>query len=196
MADGTVVLSGWERAMQAGERVRERARRAAAILGQAGVPYAVVGGNAVAEWVGRIDEGAVRFTRDVDILIRRADFDAAKAALEAAGFVYANLLDVDMFLDGPNSKPSEAVHLLYAGEKVRPDHKTLTPDISESEAASQFQVVSLDALVQMKLNSNRDKDRTHVRDLIGVGLVDATWPARLPPLLAARLQAILDDPNG
>ena len=42
----------------------------------------------------------------------------------------------------------------------------------------------------MKLTSFRDKDRTHLRDLIDVGLLDATWPARFPPELAARLQGV------
>jgi len=32
--------------------------------------------------------------------------------------------------------------------------------------------------------------------LIGVGQIDQTWPARLPPELAARLQQLLDNPNG
>lgn len=190
------VMSGWERSLMAAEKVRERCRRAAACLAQAGIPYAVVGGNAVGEWVGRVDEGAVRNTRDVDILVRRSDFAAVKAAMESNGFVYASLLDVDMFLDGPNSKPSEAVHLLYAVEKVRPEHTTLTPDVDDSEAAEPFQVIALEALVRMKLESNRDKDRTHVRDLIAVGLIDDTWPARLSDVLANRLQAILDTPHG
>jgi hypothetical protein len=48
----------------------------------------------------------------------------------------------------------------------------------------------------MKLTSYRDKDRMHLRDLIDVGLLDATWPAKFPPELGARLQAILDDPDG
>jgi hypothetical protein len=48
----------------------------------------------------------------------------------------------------------------------------------------------------MKLTAWRDKDRTHLRDMIGVGLLDATWPARLPPTLGARLQQLLDNPNG
>ncbi len=50
--------------------------------------------------------------------------------------------------------------------------------------------------VRMKLTSLRDKDRTHIRDLIGVGLVDATWLPKLPPELAARLKQILDTPEG
>ena len=48
-----------------------------AALEGAGIPYAVAGGNAVASWVARVDEAAVRNTQDVDILIRREDLDAA-----------------------------------------------------------------------------------------------------------------------
>jgi hypothetical protein len=32
--------------------------------------------------------------------------------------------------------------------------------------------------------------------MIGVGLIDATWPGRFPPRLRERLQQLLDDPNG
>jgi len=48
----------------------------------------------------------------------------------------------------------------------------------------------------MKLTSFRDKDRTHLRDMIEVGLIDATWVARFPPPLAERLQLLLDTPGG
>ncbi len=48
----------------------------------------------------------------------------------------------------------------------------------------------------MKLTSYRLKNRVHVLDLIGVGLIDATWPARYPAPLSDRLQRLLDDPNG
>jgi hypothetical protein len=153
MTDLASAPIGWERTALAVEKVKDRLRRASAALGQAGVAYAVAGGNAVAEWVGRVDEAAVRNTRDVDILIRRTDFEAAKTALAAAGFVHCQTLDVEMFLDGPNGRPKDAVHVLFAGEKVRPDYATQSPDVAESEPAAQFQVVSLDALVQMKLNS-------------------------------------------
>ena len=36
----------------------------------------------------------------------------------------------------------------------------------------------------------------HIRDLIGVGLVDASWLTKLPPPLAERLKQILDTPEG
>jgi hypothetical protein len=196
MADATAGPIGWERALMAAEKVKERLRRATKALDDAGVPYAVAGGNAVAEWVARADEGAVRNTRDVDLLVRRADLPAARSALEAAGFVYYQLLDVDMFIDGPQGRPSEAVHILFAGEKVRPDYEHTSPDLDESERAAEFQVATLPALIKMKLIAWRDKDRTHLRDLIGVGLIDATWPSRFPPPLGERLQQLLDDPNG
>ena len=57
-------------------------------------------------------------------------------------------------------------------------------------------VVELESLVEMKLNSYRDKDRTHLRDMLQVGLLDASWPSRFPSPLAQRLQALLDDPEG
>jgi hypothetical protein len=188
--------------MGAAERVKERLRRATAAIERAGLPYAVVGGNAVADYVGRADEGAMRSTRDVDILIRRDDFDAVKAALEADGFVHAFVLDVDVFLDGVNTRPSESVHLLYAAEKVKPDDIAPCPSLDEIETAVgvdvgvQFQIITLEALVRMKLTSWRDKDRTHLRDLIGVRQIDPTWTSRFPSELATRLQHLFDTPGG
>src|SRR5450755_1487023 len=140
MADVAATQIGWERALMAAEKVKERLRRATKALDNARVPYAVVGGNAVAEWVARVDEDAVRNTRDVDLLLRRADLAAARAALEAAGFVYHQLLDVDMFIDGPQGRPSGGVHILFAGEKVRPQDGHPCPDLDESERAAEFQV--------------------------------------------------------
>src|SRR5947209_12758314 len=100
------ILDRMERAVA---RVRERLLRATAALNGAGVPYAVVGGNAVASWVATVDEGAVRTTRDIDLLVRRADLPAVTTALEGAGFVRGEVLDVVLFRDGPAGKPSEAV---------------------------------------------------------------------------------------
>ncbi len=180
----------------AAEKVKERLRRAIHALDNAGVPYAVIGGNAVAEWIARIDEDAVRNTRDVDLLVRRVDFAAIKAALESAGFMYHHLLDVDTFIDGPQGRPSGGVHLVFAGEKVRPEDEHAAPTLEESERAAEFQVMTLEALVRMKLIAYRRKDQVHLLDLINVGLIDATWPARFPAPLGALLQQLLDDPNG
>lgn len=180
----------------AAEKVKERLRRATQSLDAAGVPYAVVGGNAVAEWVARVDEDAVRNTKDVDLLVRREDFDAVKIALESAGFLHHHLLDIEVFIDGPQGRPSGGIHLLFASEKVKPDDEYSLPAIDESERAMEFQVVSLDAIVRMKLIAYRRKDQVHLLDMIGVGLIDATWPARFPSQLGERLQQLFDDPDG
>src|SRR5687767_10597278 len=154
------VTMGWEildRIESAEAKVRERLLRATAALNQAGIPYAVVGGNAVASWVATIDEGAVRNTRDVDLLVRRDDLPAITTALEQAGFVRDELLEDVMFRDGPEGKPSEAVHLLFAGEKTRPDHLLAAPEIQTVEDPANFRVITLESLVAMKLMSNRRK---------------------------------------
>ncbi len=186
----------WERMIRAVEKVRERLLRAAAALDRKGVPYAVADGNAVAAWVSRVDEAAVRNTQDVDIVVRRADLPAATAALAQAGFVYRRVGGVDLFLDGENARARDAVHLVFAGEKVRPEYPLPAPDVTESEQAADFRMLTLDALVRMKLTSFRDKDRTHLRDLIEVGLLDRDWLDRLPPALAPRLRQLLDTPEG
>ena len=184
-----------DRMVRAVEKVRERVRRAAGALAAAGIQYAVAGGNAVAAWVSEVDEAAVRNTADVDILIRRQDLDAVIVALEQAGFEHRHAAGIDFFLDGPNAKFRDGVHLLFAGEKVRPEYAAPTADVSESQPGKHFQVVALDALVRMKLVSFRDKDRTHLRDMIELGLIDASWPARFVPELAARLQELIDNPE-
>lgn len=51
-----------DRMVNAVERVRQRLQRASNVLDAAGIPYAVIGGNAVAAWVARVDESAVRNT--------------------------------------------------------------------------------------------------------------------------------------
>ena len=184
-----------DRMVLAVERVRDRLMRASAALEQAAIPYAVAGGNAVAAWVATIDASAVRNTQDVDILLRRSDLDAAARALESAGFIRRHVAGIDLFLDGPNAKPRDAVHVVIANEKVRPDYALAAPDVSESQKPAGFRVISLEALVRMKLTSFRRKDQVHLLDMLDVGLIDASWKDRLAPDLATRLQQLIDTPE-
>jgi hypothetical protein len=181
--------------IRAVEKVRARLDRAVAALEGAGIPYAVAGGNAVAAWVSRVDEAAVRNTRDVDILLRRDDLERAKLALLPAGFAFRHVKSIDRFLDGPNAKARDAVNVIFAGEKVTADSLVPAPDLSQVDTEGPFCVVELEPLVQMKLTSYRLKDRVHLLDMIDVGLIDESWPARFPPELAARLQTLLDNPE-
>lgn len=186
----------WDRIERAVQKVKDRLQRVTRALNEAGVPYAVVGGNAVQIWVAQVDESVVRNTRDVDIILNRADLDRARAALEEVGFIYRHAKSVDMFLDGPDARARDAVHVIFAGEKVREEYPAPVPNIDEYEVDNDIRTLPLEALVRMKLTSYRLKDRVHLLDMISVAIIDETWPARFPPALSERLQAILDDPDG
>jgi len=177
------------------EKVHERLHRAAQALESAGIAYAIVGGNAVAAWVSQVDEAAVRNTQDVDILLRRSDLEAAKMALAEYGFVYRHSASLDMFLDGAEAKARDALHILFAGERVKPDDAMPAPNVEESIKLGSFQAVTLNALVCMKLNSYRLKDRVHLLDLLEVGLIDESWLDSLPQPLATRLKDLIDNPQ-
>lgn len=189
-------LDVFARMFRAVELVQERLNRACGALRDAGVPYAVIGGNAVAAWVATIDDGAVRNTRDVDLLLDENDLPRATAALQAVGFVRETVMGTVVFLDGPQGKPSQGLHILLAGQKVKPEYASPTPQIGQFVELNDKRIVDLEALVEMKLNSYRRKDQTHLQDMIQIGLVDATWPTRFPSPLGDRLQALLDDPEG
>jgi hypothetical protein len=182
----------WERMIRAVEKVRLRLVRVAQVLNNAKIPYAAVDGNAVAAWVSTVDEAEVRNTQDVDIVLRRSDLPAAIAALEAAGFGYRHSAGMDMFLDGPDAKACDAVHVVFAGEKVRPEYVEAVPQPDKPYLKDDVRFLPLEALVRMKLTSNRRKDQVHIEDLHGVGLVDETWCEKLPPELGSRLRHILD----
>ncbi|MGO8744902.1 MAG: nucleotidyltransferase family protein [Thermoguttaceae bacterium] len=85
-ADGILDLDDpWRRYIMALDNVTDRLQRITAALEEAAVPYAMAGGQAVAFWVATKDPAAVRTTKDVDILVRRQDLPAARAAALAAG---------------------------------------------------------------------------------------------------------------
>jgi hypothetical protein len=185
-----------QRMVLAVEQVRQRLHRSTQALEAAGIPYAVIGGNAVAAWVSKVDPGAARNTIDVDLIINRPDLDRAKAAMAKAGFEYHYSYGVHMFLDGPDGRPRDAVHVIFAGEKVDPRYSTPAPDLSACEQHDAYRLLELESLVRMKLTSFRRKDQVHIQDMIGVGLIDKSWTTRFQPELAARLQDLLDDPDG
>ena len=199
MPGPSVVTFGFDvldRVEQAVVMVKERLKRAVAALDAAGIPHAVVGGHAVAAWVSRIDPAAVRTTVDVDILIARVDLYRTKAALEPAGFIHSFTFGIHIFVDGPAGKALEAVHILFAGEAVKPNDPVPAPDLSGTDAHEGYRIIDLDRLITMKLTAFRDKDRTHLRDMIDVGLIDASTAARVHPILRSRLEQLLADPNG
>lgn len=192
MATQNISDVAWERMFRAVEKVRDHLQRACEILETSGIPYALVGECAVAIWVAEIDEAAVRNFQDVDVLLRRSDLERAIPIFEAGGFHYRFSSGIAMFLDGPDAKARDAVHIVFAKEKVRQEHLYPAPDIEPISKKANRRVIGLEDLVRMKLTSFRLKDQVHIQDLAGVGLVDASWADRLDPVLGARLKEVLD----
>lgn len=186
----------WNRIERALEKVKDRLNRVTSALENAGIPYAVIGGNAVQLWVAQVDESVVRNTRDVDIIINPEDLPRAIIALEKVGFIYRHVKSIDMFLDGPDAKARDAVHVLFAGVKVKATDSEPVPQIDKVSIIQNFRTIPLEGLVKLKLISFRDKDRTHLRDMISIGMIDETWLEKLPTELAERLKILLDDPEG
>jgi hypothetical protein len=176
------------------EDVAQRLVRIVGALEAAKLPFALVGGQAVALWVATVDEAAVRITKDVDIMIRREDLPAVRKAALSVGMEYFEVLGVGMLLERDDPNPRRAVHLLWAGEKVRPEYPLPSPTIDEVEPLEKGKpVVSLAGLVRMKLMANRDHDRVHLRDMIDVELVKRDMLPQLPPELASKLDALLTE---
>ncbi len=185
----------WERIERAVEKVRDRLERVTRTLNAANVDYAIVGGNAVQLWVAQADESVVRNTRDVDIALNRVDLARARAALENEGFVFRQAAGVTMFLDGPGAKARDAVHVVFAGEKVHDEYPEAVPSIEDYELLNDVRAIKLEPLVRMKLTSHRLKDRVHVLDMISVGLIDGSWLDRFSGVLRERLQELLANPD-
>jgi hypothetical protein len=176
------------------DEVTDRLQRIAGALEIAGIPYALVGGQAVALWVATKDPAAVRTTKDVDILLRRDDLPKARAAAATVAFDYFEVTGVGMFLERTDPNPRKAVHLLWAGEKVRPDYPLPSPAVEDREMPEPGKyVVSVQGLTCMKLMANRDQDRVHLRDMIDVGLIERDLLQTLPTDLATRLDALLGE---
>jgi hypothetical protein len=186
----------WTRIERAVEKVKDRLRRVTKALNEAEVPYAIIGGNAVQFWVAQVDESVVRNTRDVDIILNESDLERATAALEKVGFIYRHAASVSMFLDGPEAKARDAVHVIFAGKKVREHYPEPVPEIDDFAIIEGARTLPLEALVRMKLTSFRRKDQVHILDMISIDLIDETWPQKFSPELQSRLQELIDDPDG
>ena len=133
MAKTAVEISGWERAIMAAEKVKERLRRPP--------PGARRGWCTLRrrrrQRRRRVGRPNRRGRRPQYAQCRSPGpprrLPVVRAALESVGFIYYHLLDIDTFIDGPQGKPSGGIHLLFAGEKARQDNEHTLPALDESE---------------------------------------------------------------
>jgi hypothetical protein len=168
-------------------------QRVATALESEEIPYEVVGGLAVLIHVEEADPEHATLTRGVDLMVRRDDLARIKNAARRAGFQFRHAAGIDELVFATSASARNAVHLVFSGEKVRPDYLVPTPEIAPQRMkihGANVMVVPVADLLRMKLTSFRDKDRVHVRALDAAGLITPDAEAGLIPELASRLQRI------
>jgi hypothetical protein len=157
------------------------------------IPHEVIGGLAVLIHVEEANPELTSLTRDVDLMVRREDLERIKLAAASSGFRFRHSAGVDMLIHGEAESAKNAVHLIFSGEKVRPHYFVAAPTIAPERKqihGKEVMVIPVAELVRMKLTSNRDKDRVHIRSMDAAGLISPEVEKRLMPELAARLTDI------
>lgn len=175
---------------QAVDKLLDVTNRFASALESAGIPYRVIGGLAVFVHVDTRDPMAARLTKDVDIAIDRQNLKRIAESVAPFGFTYRHVAGVDMFLNADDSRARGAVHVVFAGEKVRPEYVEPIPFSTPVKASQGFYVAPVADLVHMKLTSFRLKDKVHIQDMDSVGLITPEIEATLSPILAERLAEV------
>jgi hypothetical protein len=173
------------------QRINDVAARIGAAMEGAGLRYRVIGGFAVFTYVDKIDPLKARLTRDVDMVVDRDDLERIASAVKGCGFEYRLVAGVDMLLDTNAPQARNAVHLIFAGEKVRPDYVEAVPSFTEStRTADGVLLAPVADLVRMKPTSFRIKDRVHVQDMDSVGLITPEIEASLSEIFRQRLAEV------
>ena len=163
------------------------------------IPHEVIGGLAVLIHVEEANPEQTALTRDVDLLVLRSDLERVKFAAAKHGFRFRHVAGVDMLIFGDTESARNAVHLIFSGEKVRPSYLVPAPPIEPERKnihGKEVMVIPVADLARMKLTSFRRKDQVHLQDMLEIGLIDTTWKDRFSPELAARLQELIDTPEG
>ena len=171
-------------------KILDIAKRFSAALDAAGIPYRVVGGMATFIHVDEVDSMASRLTRDVDVAIDRSLLDKIRAAVEPHGFIYRHAAGVDMFLPADDPKVRNGIHIVFLGEKVRPEYLEPIPGSPAERCKYGFLIASVKDLVVMKLTSFRMKDQVHIQDMDSVGLITPEIEADLSEPLRQRLAEV------
>jgi hypothetical protein len=140
------------------EQLFDLARLVEKIFAASGLEYRVIGGLAVYLYVEDADPDAGRLTRDIDIVIRRKDLAKIAETAKAFGLEHRHVAGTDMLVQAAGPSARRAVHLVFAGEKVRPDYPEAAPDLTAGCTLRGIRLIPLVDLVRMKLTSFRAKD--------------------------------------
>jgi hypothetical protein len=172
------------------DQLLERMRRFHAAMEAGGIPYRIIGGLATFIHVFERQPIKARLTQDVDAGVARDDLQRIIRAAESGGFVYRHVAGIDMLLDPGKPSDRSAVHLIFIGEKVRPGDLEEVPASDPVRTKEGIWICPVADLVRMKLTSFRLKDKVHIQDLDGVGLITPEIEAALPDPLRERLHEV------
>lgn len=156
-------------------------------LSEAGIEYRIVGGLAAYLYVEQQEPDAGRLTRDIDVTVRREDLERIGRAVQPYGLVYRHIAGVDMLVQSDAPSARRAVHLVFAGEKVREEYPEPAPALGASHRIRGVSLMPLPDLIRMKLTSFRAKDEAHIKDLDEAGLITPAIEASLSAVLLERL---------
>jgi hypothetical protein len=141
-------------------------------------------------YVEEIEPDAGRLTKDVDVAVRRQDLERIAEAAKAFGLEYRHVAGVDMLMQAGQPSARRAVHLVFAGEKVRPEYVEAVPELGPAREIRGLRLMPLADLVKMKLTSFRFKDQAHLKDLDDAGAITPEIETALSPVLAERLALV------
>ena len=172
------------------EQLFDRVQQLHSLLTAAGVSYRIVGGLAVFIHVFERDPIRARLTSDVDAALDRRHLPAVIQAAKTAGWIFQHAAGVDMLVDAAQPIARSAVHLVFLNEKVRQESAEAGPASPPSQTREGIVVASVADLVRMKLTNYRLRDRVHIQDLDGVGLITPDIEEQMPDFLRSRLAEI------
>jgi hypothetical protein len=168
-------------------RISNLADRVDQAFRAAGLDYRVVGDLATYLCVEEVEPDAGRLTKDIDIVVRREDMESIAQADEPFGLKYRHVAGVDMLVQIGEPAGRRAVHMVFSGEKVRPDYPEAVPELGEPKTLNGIRLIPLAQLVRMKLTSFCAKDEAHRIDLEEAGLITPDIEAELSSALRERL---------
>jgi len=160
------------------------------IFSSAGLEYRVVGGLAAYLYVEEREPDAGRLTKDIDIAVRREDLERIAKAAETVGLQHRYVAGIDMLVRRDQPSAARAVHLVFVGERVRPEYVEAVPAFGGFRTVRGLRLIPLADLVRMKLTSFFAIDEAHVKDLDRTGLITPEIEAGLSPILAGRLAQV------
>src|SRR5262245_6599680 len=154
--------------------------RVGQVLGDAGVPFAVVGGFAV------IEHGYERFTNDVDLLLHARDLFRAMKALKGVGFRGRRTPLGVRLRDERTGVDVDLVGTTFDGDEQALARARRTRGL--------LPVIPVAHLVLMKLETGRSQDDADVVELLKAGVSAAAvgrYLARVWPELRPRFRRLV-----